>query len=176
MNDKATSEKEVVTNLQLASHVSRDVALESIVLKSAHLDVPSPDVDLTRMGVKNQFRARYEFAAKSSQLRVLIAFVLDLELPEEPAKSILHLGAEYSVAYRVPEGREYSALELENFAELNGALNVWPYWRELVHTVVARAGLGSITLPVFRAVPKVIDGPIRGRKSMKRKDKEKKGK
>jgi hypothetical protein len=36
------------------------------------------------------------------------------------------------------------------FATINEVFNAWPCWREYVQNVVARMGLPSITVPVFR--------------------------
>ncbi|MEX2157140.1 MAG: hypothetical protein WD773_09910 [Gemmatimonadales bacterium] len=148
-----------VTNFQLASLVSKDVELVSILLKRADLESHVVrEMSATQLSLAQQFRPRYELAGDPRRLLVHMGFVLDLNAPKDPPENILHLGAEYTLTYTLPEGgAEYPAMALDSFAELNGALNVWPYWRELVHTVVARVGLGSITLPVFRAKARPVE-------------------
>ncbi len=158
MAETSKKGRKAVTNIQLASQVARDVELESVLLTAAQLQSQvDPATDVTKLATKQQFRSRYEFREKPRRLRVMIAFVFDLEASENGSRNVLHLAAEYALTYRLPEEQQYSPDSLGWFSELNGALNVWPYWRELVHTVVARTGLGSITLPVFRAVAKVVE-------------------
>ena len=148
------------TNFQLAGLVAKDVELDSIVLKRAELEShATSETEVTELAQASQFRPSYELLkGPPRRLAVHMAFVLDLSFPTEPPTNVLHLGAEYALTYKLPETTsEYPPEALQWFAELNGTLNVWPYWRELVHTVVARVGLGSITLPVWRAQARPIE-------------------
>jgi len=150
-----------VTNFQLASRVSKDVELVSILLKRADLESHVvQEMNVTELSLTQQFRPRYELVEGPRRLLVHMGFVLDFSAPKDPPENVLHIAAEYTLTYTLPEGgAEYPPEALNCFAELNGALNVWPYWRELVHTVVARVGLGSITLPVFRAKARPVELP-----------------
>lgn len=147
-----------LTNIQLAGQVARDVELDGVRLRASQLETHlEGQVALDELTVEQQFRPRYELLQSPQRMRVFIAFKLDLLTRDEPQFGVLRFTAEYALDYHLPEGKEYSDLELHWFAELNGTLNVWPYWREHVHTVVARAGLGSLTLPVWRAKAQVVN-------------------
>lgn len=157
MADKQPT-KGALTNIQLAGQVARDVELESVILRSSHLETHLEEtVALDELAVEQQFRPRHELLESPRRIRVFIAFKLDLLTRVEPQRGVLQFVAEYALEYRLPEGKNYSDLALHWFAELNGTLNVWPYWREHVHSVVARVGLGSLTLPVWRAKPQAVD-------------------
>ena len=56
----------------------------------------------------------------------------------------------FEVSYRLPEAFSASARELQEFAEVNGVFNVWPYCREFIQTTTARMGLPPVVLPLFR--------------------------
>jgi hypothetical protein len=67
---------------------------------------------------------------------------------------IMNIGARIEVLYAVPEEQSFNDSQMKAFARSNGMLNVWPYWREYVQSSTQRAGLASLTLPLFRVVPK----------------------
>ena len=143
------------TNISLASEVARDVQLESIALRRAQFEAfAEGEVDLTKLKANTQVASKYSL--EGSRLLVAMSFRFELALPGEPPSPALNLIAEYALRYKLPEGNTYRDLALRYFAELNGALNVWPYWRELVQTVASRAGLGALTLPVYRAQARVV--------------------
>lgn len=145
------------TNVRLASEISKEVELLAVLLKSASVESNVDEgVSVGALDTQQHFRARYELPAPD-RIRVYMTFSLSLNEKGEPGKDVLKLIAEYSLSYRVPEGAEYSAESLQHFSELNGTLHLWPYWRELVHSVVARVGLGSITLPVYRVKARNLD-------------------
>lgn len=69
----------------------------------------------------------------------------------EPADGrVVDLSATFLATYRIEEAASFPADALQHFADLKGTYNVWPYWRELVHTFTGRAGLSGIVVPVFK--------------------------
>jgi len=42
---------------------------------------------------------------------------------------------------------------LQAFADGNAMMNCWPYWRELVQSMVARMNLPPFVVPLLRYVP-----------------------
>lgn len=147
------------TNMQYAGAVASKVELQSVLLRSAHLDTSIPaDSGSAKITSEQDYKHRYELLKDPSRLRVLMTFRFAVRRAEEEAGApLVTLIAEYALDYEIPPDATFQRIELECFADLNGTLNVWPYWRELVHTVVARVGLGALTLPVWRAKPKLID-------------------
>jgi hypothetical protein len=152
MPDAPAKKAATPTNISLAGSVARDVELESIFLRRADVEAFSADPTLRfdELDARVENAPRYE--RNAADVRVYIAFLLDLSEREEGGpKKVLHVSADYVLHYRVPAETEYQPDALKYFAEINGVINAWPYWRELVHTAASRAGLGGITLPVFRA-------------------------
>jgi hypothetical protein len=69
----------------------------------------------------------------------------------------VQIRAVYILRYRVPGDITPSKRDLSLFAETNAVLNIWPYWRQLVHDMSVRMELPPILLPLFRvgaAAPK----------------------
>lgn len=58
--------------------------------------------------------------------------------------------AEYGLFYDIPKGQEISAEAANLFASRNAVFNVWPFFRELVHTTIARMGFPALVLPSFK--------------------------
>ena len=154
------------TNMALAAKVSRDVELDSVLLKSAHMSSQvDNDAEYREFNVNHNYRPSYRLNEAKSRIEVLVAFKIELtetDDSDDSEKEILALEAEFLLQYSYPEGKAYSADNLKYFAELNGTVNVWPYWRELIHTVTARAGLGSITVPVYRAKARRVEATTEG--------------
>lgn len=66
-------------------------------------------------------------------------------------EAVVDIKAEYAVFYRLPDGYTIPSDEVGLwFASQNGVYNVWPFLRELSHSLVSRMGLPPPTLPVFR--------------------------
>ena len=144
----------MTTNLERASLVSRSVQIESVTLTQiamdADLDPREPPQEL-RLG--QQFRCRYETReSQRDRLFVYVSLLFDARVvPLEPAESrVVDLSATFLATYRIEEAASFPADALQHFADLNGTYNVWPYWRELVHTFTGRAGLSGIVVPVFK--------------------------
>jgi hypothetical protein len=143
----------VTTNLDRAQLVSKSVQLQAIALKdakvSSNLNIVDPTPELT---LSQNYRASaLVFEGTDDALMVFVELRFEArKKDEEPAAPIVELMATYTLAYRLPNARALPHDALQHFAELNGAYNVWPYWRELVQTVCGRVGIGSIVIPVFR--------------------------
>jgi preprotein translocase subunit SecB len=60
------------------------------------------------------------------------------------------LDAVFEVLYRIPADLEYTEEEMKDFVELNAVFNAWPYFREIVQSILSRMNLPTITLPLFR--------------------------
>ena len=68
---------------------------------------------------------------------------------QDPA---LTIDASFVLTYQISNFAGLTQEGFEQFANLNGIYNAWPYWREFVQNMVGRMGLPSLTLPVFRIV------------------------
>lgn len=70
--------------------------------------------------------------------------------PEAGSGPLVTVECRFELLYRVPRGTNPSAEELHSFAATNAIMNVWPYFREFVHSISVRMGLPPIVIPVFR--------------------------
>jgi hypothetical protein len=52
--------------------------------------------------------------------------------------------------YSYPGGIDFTPGELRAFARTNALLNSWPYWREYIQTITARAGLPPLIAPLLQ--------------------------
>ncbi len=60
------------------------------------------------------------------------------------------LDAVFEVLYRIPGDLDYTEEEMKDFVQLNAVFNAWPYFREILQSILSRMNLPTITLPLFR--------------------------
>ncbi|MDE2873838.1 MAG: hypothetical protein OXU69_09890 [Gemmatimonadota bacterium] len=142
------------TNVERASLVSRHVQIESATLIDTRMKSTLHTIDQPatfRLG--NWFRCRHELSP-SDHDRLLVYVELKFEAsPEGETDSgiaVVDLNATFLATYRLASASAFPEDALHHFADLNGTLNVWPYWRELVQSFAGRAGLPGVVVPVFR--------------------------
>lgn len=80
--------------------------------------------------------------------------------PDDASKndSDLYIEATFGAMYDIPEDFETNDDVLDFFAHTNGTFNLWPYWREFVHTTAARMGVPGLTVPTYR-IEEAFSGP-----------------
>ncbi len=83
-------------------------------------------------------------------VEVTIRLAVEAATEEDGEDSPLRITASYRVLYQRPPDHEPNEDDLRYFAENNGVFNVWPYWRELTHSLYGRMGVPLPPLPVFR--------------------------
>ncbi|MCK6513768.1 hypothetical protein L6R46_01755 [Myxococcota bacterium] len=92
---------------------------------------------------------------------VVVTVKLSLHLGQAdvaPESAPLFITARYQAIYGRPASFVIEPDDLEDFAERNGVLNVWPYWRELTHSLFGRMDLSLPPIPLFR-VPGAVQTP-----------------
>lgn len=145
----------MATNLQLALKVAKQAQLKSIVLRSAHIEsllgvneVPES------VAVGSEHRCTLEVAQtdEASELHVMAEFRLNACKGSDEGEAAVRLECSFALVYEVPDSAVFEDLELQHFAEVNGAYNAWPYWRELVQTATGRVGLTGIVVPLYRPI------------------------
>lgn len=72
---------------------------------------------------------------------------------EEPAA--VEVDASYEIKYRLSEGDPVSDEDLQAFGDINGRLNLTPYWRAYLHDCLNRAGLPPFLIPPFNAAARI---------------------
>lgn len=142
-------------DLSLVAAVARVVEIAEVRL--AYLEAKSTEAAEAgggaqeRLSIEQNFRA--DAKAGERALRVLAHFDLALRGGEGAGKTaheLVRLKAGFLLRYHLPAKHDLSPEHLEAFAQVNGAYNAWPYWRELVQSTFARMGLPPVTIPVFK--------------------------
>lgn len=154
MTDVVPRKARPETNLGFAGRVARQVELEWIRLRRARMDVFTVDVDELPGELRFETSQRHRHRRTDSGVDVFAEYRLDVMNDARGSEREVLVEAEFQLRYSSANPLEASEPELRWFAELNGTLNAWPFWRELVQTVLGRAGVGSLTLPLWR-VPSV---------------------
>src|SRR2546422_11162541 len=86
----------------------------------------------------------------SNQFRVVVGHVI---IGRHVGQTHVQVDASFELIYSIPSDTNPTPKELQAFADTNALLNCWPYWRELVHDMVARMELPPLLLPLFRLTP-----------------------
>jgi hypothetical protein len=151
----------MTTNLERAGLIARNVQLLAVNLRKVKLEADLDPLDLpSEIDLSQGYATRYEIPpGRPDQLLVFIDFKFSGSSggQDEAAKQLANLDATYLLIYEIAAAAAYPADALQHFAELNGAYNAWPYWRELIQSATGRIGLGSIVLPVFRPSVRPVD-------------------
>ena len=86
-----------------------------------------------------------------TRLVARLSFTLKATSSAEPPRDVFEVAAVYRVVYSSDTAlTELSFDNLKTFAAVNAVHNVWPYWRELVQSVVSRMGLPPLTVPLLK--------------------------
>lgn len=81
---------------------------------------------------------------------------------EAESDAVVHINSIFRLSYELPNAHVYPQEDLEEFASVNAVFNAWPYFREIVQSMLVRMGLPPVPIPLFRitnADPAAGDGP-----------------
>lgn len=157
MTEVTAKKTRPLTNLALAGRVAAQVELEWIRLRRARMEVFSADVDQLPGELRFETNQRHQHRVSESGIDVVAEYRLDVINDARGSEREVLVEAEFQLRYVARERLLATEAECRWFAELNSTLNAWPYWRELVQTVLGRAGVGSLTLPLWRASSMLVD-------------------
>ena len=107
----------------------------SIEVKIGDATAPSP--------VQHIFDATTEFNSETDTLAVRTCLAVS-------AGEFLHIAADFTLDYQVD--KSLSTITPEGataFGKVNGIHNIWPYWREYVHSTTMRAGFPPLVIPLL---------------------------
>jgi len=156
----------MTTNLSLAGKVAKHVELDAVTLRYARADAKCEPGELPDdVNIDLQYRTSLSRRARkneplASELAVLVEFKFNVQTKDEDAPAeVLTLEAGYLLTYMLNAAVDLDEECFKHFAEVNGAYNAWPYWRELVQSVTGRVGLPGFVVPVFR--PAAVEIPVR---------------
>ena len=83
---------------------------------------------------------------------VIVKFHFAASVEERTQEPALTIDASFVLTYQIDRFDGLTQEGFEQFANLNGVYNAWPYWREFVQNTIGRMGLPPLTIPVFRIV------------------------
>lgn len=112
--------------------------------------IPDGDVELALQVPNPEYRGVYHPDDGVIYCGVRLKATLG---PGEPREAVVEVFAEYALIYQLPKGAECPEEISAVFAARNGVFNAWPFFREQVHTLVAKMGLPPLVLPLFRLPP-----------------------
>jgi len=96
--------------------------------------------------------ATFQIDKKVGRICVFPEFHFEAFSESERDKSILLIRAVFLLVYEIDDFEGIDKAGFQVFADLNGIYNAWPYWREIVQNTIARMGLPTLVIPVFRIV------------------------
>ncbi|WP_203321756.1 hypothetical protein [Pseudoxanthomonas beigongshangi] len=153
----------VITNLSLAKQVAPHVDLQTVVVRQATLEADFDPLDLpAELTLETSYRSTYAVRSdRDGQKRIAVTIEFRFNsrsLAEgEPSGSALKIDATFLLLYTIAQDKDFEPRCFEYFAQVNGAYNAWPYWREFVQSATGRAGLPGVVVPVFRVVPEKVE-------------------
>jgi len=132
--------------------VSDRVQLKDVRLISCKCD-QTPEATLGKKEYDINYSTEVQVDKKNGYLIVIAKFHFEAITESKTQKPVILIDTSFLLAYKIENFEGLTQKGFEQFANLNGIYNSWPYWREFVQNTVTRMGLPSLTIPVFRIVP-----------------------
>ena len=131
--------------------VSDRVQLKDVRLTSSKCD-QIPEATLGEKTYDIDYSAEVQVDRKSGYIIVIAKFHFKAFAKSKTQKPVVVIEASFLLAYKIENFEGLTQKGFEQFANLNGIYNAWPYWREFVQNSIVRMGLPSLSIPVFRIV------------------------
>jgi hypothetical protein len=117
-------------------NVNRD--LDALAYESIEVDMSSSGELLAEQG--------HGFQAK-------VSLCLVLHSSDDERKELVRFDSEYILVYKLTAEKKPSTNDIEVFCSMNAVYNVWPYWREFVHTMANKMDLPIPIMPLLKFKP-----------------------
>jgi preprotein translocase subunit SecB len=131
--------------------VSDRVQLKDVRLISCKCD-QTPEATLGKKSYNISYSTEVQVDRKNGYIIVTAKFHFEAFTESKTQKPVILIDASFLLAYKIENFEGLTQKGFDQFANLNGIYNAWPYWREFVQNTVARMGLPSLSIPVFRIV------------------------
>lgn len=155
----AGAQDSTATKLKSAGRLIACAQIQAIRLAQANVSVGLP-VGAPPEPLNVVLAHSAEGRQSEQNLTILLAFNL-VGKKARSHQSSLEISCKFEIVYQLPEGLKAGDEEIQAFADTNGMLNSWPYWREYVQSSVIRMGLPPLTLPLYRVfTQKTITEPV----------------
>ena len=150
--------------------VSDRVQLKDVRLISCKCE-QSPEAVTGKKSYNINHETEVEIDKKNGYILVFPKFHFEAFIENQTSEPVIHIDASFLLAYKIEDFGGLTQSGFEQFANLNGIYNAWPYWREYVQNTITRMGLQPLTIPVFR----IVEQPVSKKKSQKKSIKKKSG-
>lgn len=148
------TEKTEKTPIQYSSEVARVVDLESVVLRSLAVQFLGPEagppIAPAPMVIQLQHKTRYALNREAKLLDITANLLLSACDNDESGPERVSIKAEFVIRYAMAEVPDLTDQHFRHFGSLNAMVNVYPYFREIVHSSTSKMGLSPLVLPLFK--------------------------
>jgi len=151
--------------------VSDRVQLKDVRLISCKCD-QIPEATLGKKSYNISYSTEVQVDRKNGYIIVTAKFHFEAFTESKTQKPVILIDASFLLAYKIENFEGLTQKGFDQFANLNGIYNAWPYWREFVQNAVTRMGLPSLSIPVFRIVEPLKERTLKqkvGKKKVKKK-------
>ena len=150
--------KQAVESLSIVSVVPRNIKAEmadnmpwdwqDIRAKGAELQFLNSPVSCEK-GVTHKSNSKESVNAYVYKHSFGVRLVEKIEKKSKEPQVLLTIEAEYNAVYELlPDKKELSQEAVKSFGAHNVPFNLWPFWRELVHSTTQKMGVSEIMLPL----------------------------
>ncbi len=129
--------------------VSDRVQLKDVRLISSKCE-QTPEAMLGKKTYNINYSTEVQADKKTSYIIVIAKFHFEAFTESKTRKPVILINASFVLSYKIENFEGLTQKAFEQFANLNGIYNAWPYWREFVQNNVVRMGLPPLSIPVFR--------------------------
>jgi hypothetical protein len=131
--------------------VSDRVELKDVRLVSSGCEL-TPEAMLGKKTFNIDYSTHVQADKKNGYVIVIPKFHFEAFTGSKAQKPVIVIDASFVLSYKIDNFEGLTQKAFEQFGNLNGIYNAWPYWREFVQNIIVRMGLPSLSIPVFRIV------------------------
>jgi preprotein translocase subunit SecB len=131
--------------------VSDRVELKDVRLISSKCS-QTPEATVGKKTYNINYSAKVHTDKKNGYIIVIPEFHFEAFGESKTKEPVIAIDASFVLTYRINNFQGLTQKGFEQFANLNGIYNAWPYWREFVQNIIARMGLSPLSIQVFRIV------------------------
>ena len=142
--------------------VSDRVELKDVCLITSKCN-QTPKAHFGKKTYNIDYSAKVQTDKKNGYIIVIPGFHFEAFGKNENKEPVIVIDASFVLTYKIDNFHGLTQKGFEQFANLNGIYNAWPYWREFVQNTIARMGLPALSIPVFRIVK-----PSKGKNSKRK--------
>jgi len=152
-----------VTPEQFSKLLSAVQLFDLLLLKSNAERAPLPTASGT-LDASYEFEATASTDVQKDGQKLLLCQLGFSFFGKSTDKIVIKVRAHYNIIYTLDAGYVDDPAALKYFAENNALFNIWPFFREHLHSIVGKMGLPHFVLPLLKPSmvvkpSKVIDDP-----------------